>query len=117
MLPEIFLMPMFMTKKHSQVLNLMGTKRRSTHCNERNYRLLIRVPEFITVRLRANCCRLLLTLATAFLLSTSALPHPGSGIAVDRFGQVYFLDTGSGLWKIDTLGRLTKLSGLKNHWL
>ena len=39
------------------------------------------------------------------------------GIAVDRLGQVYFLDTGSGLWKIDTRGKLTKLSGLKPHWL
>lgn len=61
--------------------------------------------------------RTLLTLAVGCLLSTPVLAHPGSGIAVDRFGQVYFLDTGSGLWKIDTLGRLTHLSGLKNHWL
>lgn len=30
---------------------------------------------------------------------------------------MYFLDTGSGLWKIDPQGRLTHLSGLKNHWL
>jgi len=50
-------------------------------------------------------------------LSTSVTAHPGSGIAVDRLGQVYFLDTGSGLWKIDTRGKLTKLSGLKPHWL
>ena len=50
-------------------------------------------------------------------LSTSILAHTGSGIAVDRLGQVYFLDTGSGLWRIDTQGKLTKLSGLLNHWL
>lgn len=51
------------------------------------------------------------------LLSTSVLAHTGSGIAVDRNGQVYFLDTGSGLWKIDARGALTQLSRLKNHWL
>ena len=61
--------------------------------------------------------RTLLALAVGFLLSTSVLAHPGSGIAVDRLGQVFFLDTGSGLWKIDTRGQLTHLSGLKNHWL
>jgi len=67
-------------------------------------------------RLRITCCLIILILA-AICLSTSVTAHPGSGIAVDRLGQVYFLDTGSGLWKIDTRGRLTKLSGLKPHWL
>lgn len=47
----------------------------------------------------------------------SALAHPGSGILVDRLGQVYFIDTGSGLWKIDTRGALSHLSPLRNHWL
>lgn len=61
--------------------------------------------------------RILLTVAVGCLFSTPVLAHPGSGIAVDRLGQVYFLDTGSGLWKIDTQGRLTQVSGLKNHWL
>jgi len=61
--------------------------------------------------------RTLLAFFVAGLLSTSVLAHTGSGIAVDRFGQVFFLDTGSGLWKIDTRGELTRLSGLKNHWL
>src|SRR5437764_4624677 len=51
------------------------------------------------------------------LFPASIIAHPGSGIAVDRLGQVYFLDTGSGLWKIDAQGGLTQLSGLKNHWL
>jgi len=45
------------------------------------------------------------------------MAHPGSGILVDRLGQVYFIDTGSGLWKIDTRGSLTHLSPLRNHWL
>lgn len=61
--------------------------------------------------------RIVLTLAVGCLLSTPVLAHTGSGIAVDRLGQVYFLDTGSGLWKIDAHGRPTHLSGLRNHWL
>src|ERR1051326_7245057 len=56
-------------------------------------------------------------IVTVLLLSTLLFAHPGSGIAVDKLGQVYFLDTGSGLWKIDTSGRAFKLSGLKFHWL
>src|SRR5687767_5622456 len=51
------------------------------------------------------------------LLTVPMLAHPGSGILVDRLGQVYFIDTGSGLWKIDTRGALSHLSPLRNHWL
>ena len=51
------------------------------------------------------------------LLAVSASGHPGSGILVDRLGQVYFIDTGSGLWKIDARGALSHLSPLRNHWL
>jgi len=72
--------------------------------------------ESVVQRLRTSCHRITLILAAVFL-STSVTAHPGSGIAVDHLGQVYFLDTGSGLWKIDTRGKLTKLSGLKPHWL
>ncbi|MDX6447258.1 MAG: virginiamycin lyase [Blastocatellia bacterium] len=67
-------------------------------------------------RLRTNC-RLIILILAAVCRSTSVTAHPGSGIAVDRLGQVYFLDTGSGLWKIDVKGRLTHPSLLKNHWL
>ena len=56
-------------------------------------------------------------LALVCLLVTSILAHTGSGIAVDMSGQVFFLDTGSGPWKIDTKGGLTHLSLLRNHWL
>jgi DNA-binding beta-propeller fold protein YncE len=61
--------------------------------------------------------RLVLILAAASLLSATAIAHPGSGIALDRLGQVYFLDTGSGLWRIDLRGRLTHLSSTLFHWL
>ena len=65
----------------------------------------------------ANCHRLVLILIVTCLLSGSISAHPGAGIAVDRLGQIYFLDTGSGLWKIDTRGGLTHLSGTLFHWL
>jgi sugar lactone lactonase YvrE len=67
--------------------------------------------------LREICRRVVLGAAAACLLSTPVLAHPGSGIVVDRLGQVYFLDTGSGLWKIDARGSLSHLSPLRNHWL
>ena len=60
---------------------------------------------------------IVLALVTFCLLPTPIRAHPGSGIAVDGRGQVYFLDTGSGLWKIDTQGRVTHLSETRFHWL
>ncbi|HYJ90967.1 MAG TPA: SMP-30/gluconolactonase/LRE family protein [Pyrinomonadaceae bacterium] len=61
--------------------------------------------------------RLALFIAVSWVLSTTLFAHPGSGIVVDRLGQIYFLDTGSGLWRIDTGGGLAHLSTLRNHWL
>ena len=49
--------------------------------------------------------------------SASLLAHPGSGIAVDRRGRVYFADTGGGVWKIDTDRRLTRVNDSRFHWL
>ena len=51
------------------------------------------------------------------LVSTIAFPHPGSGIVVDKDGQVYFTDTGKGVWKIDTNGELTYLQASRFHWM
>lgn len=51
------------------------------------------------------------------LLPATLLAHPGSGIAVDANGRVYFLDTGAGLWRVDAGGALTKLSTARFHWL
>ena len=70
----------------------------------------------LTQRLRAGYHGLAVILA-ALWIPSSAVAHPGAGIAVDRRGQVYFLDTGSGLWRIDALGRLTHLSRTLFHWL
>jgi hypothetical protein len=47
----------------------------------------------------------------------SLFAHPGSGIAVDSLGNVYFVDTGSGVWRLDRAGTLTKLSGPAYHWM
>ncbi len=51
------------------------------------------------------------------LVSTITFAHPGSGIVVDKYGQVYFTDTGKGVWKIDTNGKLTYLPASRFHWM
>ena len=43
--------------------------------------------------------------------------HPGSGIVIDKHGQIYFTDTGKGIWKIDTQGKLTYIPASALHWL
>lgn len=48
---------------------------------------------------------------------TAAVAHPGSAIAVDRRGTVYFVDTGSGVWMIGAGGVLTKRPGPAFHWM
>jgi hypothetical protein len=56
-------------------------------------------------------------LALAFLRPVPAEAHPGSGIVVDRSGQVYFVDMVSGIWKIDAHGTLTRMRGPAFHWM
>jgi len=51
------------------------------------------------------------------LVSATATAHPGSGIVVDKYGQVYFTDTGKGVWKVDTWGKLTFLPASRFHWM
>jgi sugar lactone lactonase YvrE len=48
---------------------------------------------------------------------TIAIAHPGSGIVVDKSGQVYIMDTGKGVWKIDRQGKLTYLPSSRFHWM
>ena len=48
---------------------------------------------------------------------TKVSAHPGSGIVVDEFGNIFFTDTGKGVWKIDTQGKLTYLPASKFHWM
>lgn len=50
--------------------------------------------------------------------ATIARGHPGSGIVVDPQGNVFFIDSGHGVWKIDGAGRLTHAFDTSgNHWL
>lgn len=58
-----------------------------------------------------------LALSAAVLLPGRVLAHPGSGIVVDRLGQIYFVDMVSGIWKIDTRGALTHILGPGFHWM
>lgn len=51
------------------------------------------------------------------LVETSATAHPGSGIVIDEYGQIYFTDTGKGVWKIDKDGKLTYLPASRFHWM
>jgi sugar lactone lactonase YvrE len=58
-----------------------------------------------------------MAVAVAAFAPTTAMAHPGSAIVVDRLGQVWFLDTGDVLWKIDTHGALIRIGGNRFHWM
>jgi hypothetical protein len=48
----------------------------------------------------------------------SALAHPGSGIVVDKYGNVYFIHSGIGVVKISTDGKLTYMhKATDGHWM
>jgi hypothetical protein len=47
----------------------------------------------------------------------SLYAHPGASIVVDAQGQIFFADTGEGVWKIDTQGKLSLISSQNYHWL
>lgn len=59
------------------------------------------------------------TILLAFCLSipVMAAGHPGSGIAVNPDGTVYFMDTGAGVWRLEKSGNVVKLPGPAVHWL
>jgi sugar lactone lactonase YvrE len=61
--------------------------------------------------------RILISAFLLMLTSTIIFAHPGSGIVVDKSGQVYFMDTGKGVWKIDLQGKLTYLPSSRFHWM
>jgi hypothetical protein len=62
---------------------------------------------------------ILAIIALAVPFTTRAFAHPGSGIVVDRKGQVFFTDNGGqgALWKIDAAGKLTRFHNGGWHWL
>jgi hypothetical protein len=64
--------------------------------------------------------RLLSFAPVAFAITIAASPalaHPGSAIVVDAKGQVYFVDTGHGVWTVDAAGKLVDLGGPAFHWM
>jgi hypothetical protein len=58
-------------------------------------------------------------MASVALLAVAAIAeaHPGTGIAVDRQGQVFFVDTGEGVFKVDAQGKLSPQEGPAFHWM
>jgi hypothetical protein len=67
--------------------------------------------------LHGGVLSLFIALLMVAVFPTSSSAHPGSGIVVDRRGEVYFIDTGSGVWKIDLHGKLTRLPRPMFHWM
>ena len=56
-------------------------------------------------------CKLIF--AIIFLLAgllDTVLAHPGTGIVVDKFGNIYFVHTGVGVAKISVDGKLTYIN-------
>jgi len=60
---------------------------------------------------------LFIIFSLCLLIVTSTSAHPGSGIVVDKEGNIYFTDTGMGVWKIDKKGTLTYMPASKFHWM
>lgn len=55
---------------------------------------------------------------TALLMAPKAArAHPGAGIVVDAAGNVYFTDTGRGVWRVDANGRLREIHTRAYHWM
>src|SRR5437667_6434988 len=68
-------------------------------------------------RLNMHTLRTLFFALVALSIWTTAVAHPGSGIVVDRRGDVYFIDTGGGIWKIERTGGVVRAGGPLFHWL
>lgn len=64
---------------------------------------------------RSRCS--LLAVAALTCLAAAAAAHPGSGIALDRKGNVLFVDTGAGVWRLDAAGQLALHAGPAFHWM
>ncbi len=66
---------------------------------------------------RPSLASVLIRLAVALGGVVAASAHPGSSIVVDAQGQIYFIDTGQGVWRVDTQGRLTLIHKQAYHWM
>jgi len=80
--------------------------------------LIHKVKRILHRRLTARTIgRTVIIFILSALVGTKAFAHPGSGIVVDKNGNVFFTDTGMGVWKIDTHGKLTYLPAQLFHWM
>lgn len=61
--------------------------------------------------------RALISLILCVVFGTRTSAHPGSGVVVDKEGNVYFTDTGKGVWKIEKSGKLTYMPASEFHWM
>ena len=66
---------------------------------------------------RSCFTRLLPFAALLTLFAGRVSAHPSSGIVVDEKGNVFVADINTGLWKIDTEGKLTHIHKEAGHWL
>ncbi len=64
-----------------------------------------------------NMKRSIISVFLSLLFTSACLAHPGSGIAVDKDGQIYFTDTGKGIWKLDLNGKLSYIQSSRFHWM
>ena len=64
-----------------------------------------------------HATRILSAFLAALLAASPSFAHPGSGIVVDRHGEVYFVDTGQGVWKVDLQGHPARHQGPAYHWM
>jgi len=61
--------------------------------------------------------RIFLCFILCLLVGSRATAHPGSGIVINKKGEIFFTDTGRGVWKIDNLGKLSYIPSSRFHWL
>jgi hypothetical protein len=71
-----------------------------------------------SVILKKHLSFLVMVLLQAVLPHNTAFAHPGSGIVVDKYGNVYFIHTGVGVAKISVDGKLTYIhKATDGHWM
>src|SRR5262245_13662591 len=61
--------------------------------------------------------RALVLIVVGVSASLGARGHPGSGIAVDEKGRVYFTDSLKGVWCVEEGGKLTLVNKSAMHWM
>jgi len=60
--------------------------------------------------------RTILVLILTVVCAGASYAHPGAAIAVAKNGTVYFVDTGAGVFSIETGGRVVRREGPAFHW-